>query len=293
MCTLPDGRQESFEPGAFGNVSETRLNLQHDGAVALGRAVLADSPVELRASGIVPEGVHKLVRRGALRGLSVEFRAVSERREGNLRIVERASMLGLAIVDDGAYPASRVEARARQAWALGRVRARRDATCRCLPADSACTKVRFEEGAFDRVIDRAGRGEVDIPAIASNQAPESMIASTGAGTLRLSRGDDGGLIAALLGASRNTPAAKAIRETKDAAPTAVRPIIDDDASFFEDVGGVRTYREAALTNVLFKWAPVTYGWELLEILLAGDPDPEEPEDDNDDARPPRRLPRWL
>ena len=75
----PDFR-ERFEPGAFGEVRAIDLNLQHDPAVVVVRgASLADSPVALSVSATLADGAAALalVRRGALRGFSVEFHAAS------------------------------------------------------------------------------------------------------------------------------------------------------------------------------------------------------------------------
>ena len=117
---------ERFEPGAFGpDVAAPVLNLQHDrGMVILpaGAYVLTDSPHELQVRAELPEGsaALRLVKRGALNGFSVEFHAKAERREAGVRVIERAELAGLALVDQGAYPQSTAEVRARS----GRTRRR-------------------------------------------------------------------------------------------------------------------------------------------------------------------------
>ena len=64
--TSPDFR-ERFVPGAFGTVPATLpVNLQHDSSIVVAeRAVLADTPRELRVRAELPEGsaALKLVRR--------------------------------------------------------------------------------------------------------------------------------------------------------------------------------------------------------------------------------------
>ena len=53
----------------------------------------------------------ELVRAGVLRGLSVEFDAVEERRDGDIRVIVRARLGDVALVDRSQYPQSIVEAR--------------------------------------------------------------------------------------------------------------------------------------------------------------------------------------
>ena len=120
-ATLPGGLRERFEPGAFAPVGDVILNRQHDRGEPLARTgggglELDDSPQALRIRASLPptgagEDCLTLVRAGVLRGLSIEFRAVTERFEGNVRIIERAALEAVAVVDSGAYPGSTVEAR--------------------------------------------------------------------------------------------------------------------------------------------------------------------------------------
>ncbi len=107
-----DGQPERFAPGAFQDPPEEMpVNLQHDADILVGTATLAATPTELRATLPVRAGFRDLVKRGALSGFSIEFRAIQESVADGVRIIERAALLGLALVDTGAYPQSRVEAR--------------------------------------------------------------------------------------------------------------------------------------------------------------------------------------
>ena len=51
-----------------------------------------------------------LVRAGIIRGLSVEFIADRERLDAGVRVIEGAQLRGIAVVDQGTYPASVVSA---------------------------------------------------------------------------------------------------------------------------------------------------------------------------------------
>lgn len=123
----PTGR-ELFEPGAFaGRLADVRLNRQHERSRLLVRTgaglTLTDSPEALRFAADLGEtrderDTLELVRRGVLRGASVEFVALRERVEGGVRRISAAVLRAIGIVDDPAYAGSTVEARAegRRRW---------------------------------------------------------------------------------------------------------------------------------------------------------------------------------
>ena len=107
--------RERFVPGAFQDLPSTMaVNLQHDASLVVVDAMLADGPRSLDVRADLPEGsaVIDLVRRGALRGFSIEFRALQERAEAGVRVIEQAVLTGLAVVDRPAYPGSVAEVRA-------------------------------------------------------------------------------------------------------------------------------------------------------------------------------------
>ena len=112
---LADGRRERFQAGAFEDLPTASLNLQHSSTSVSGPIIWSDGPhsLEFRAD-LVEEGVRNLVRRGAVSGVSIEFRSLDEATEHGERIIRRAELRGLAIVDSPAYPGSRVELRARE-----------------------------------------------------------------------------------------------------------------------------------------------------------------------------------
>ena len=110
------GHRERFEAGALAPVPGVPLNLQHDpGLVILeaGAFELTDSPaaLELRAELGESSAAVQLVKRGALRGFSIEFRALEADEVDGVRVVRRAELLGVGLVDAPAYPRSRPELR--------------------------------------------------------------------------------------------------------------------------------------------------------------------------------------
>ena len=108
---------ERFLPGAFGaDIQAPDLNLQHDSNMVLlesGAYVLTDGPRSLEVRADLPEGsaALQLVKRGALRGFSIEFRAVVERKVNGIREIVQAELRGLALVDKPAYPTATAEVR--------------------------------------------------------------------------------------------------------------------------------------------------------------------------------------
>ena len=117
--------RERFVPGALAPVPAVPLNLQHDRGMvilAAGSYELTDGPQALEVRAELPAGsaVLALVKRGALKGFSIEFHPREERSEGGLRIIERAELTGIGLVDAPAYPASGAEVRAaaglRRVW---------------------------------------------------------------------------------------------------------------------------------------------------------------------------------
>lgn len=132
IARMPWG-SERIEAGAFQSIGDILLNRQHDRGRPLARTnggglTLTDSSNALKMTATLPEtrdsdDVLALVRSGVMRGLSTEFVAEDEEFSGSLRIIKRAKLVGLAVVDQGAYPASLVAQR-EQALRTGEARRR-------------------------------------------------------------------------------------------------------------------------------------------------------------------------
>ena len=108
--------RERFDPGALAPVAAVALNIQHDPAMvilAAGEYELTDGPGALELRADLPEhsAAVQLVRRGALRGFSIEYRSIEVSNVAGVRVVRRAELLGIGLVDTPAYPRSRPELR--------------------------------------------------------------------------------------------------------------------------------------------------------------------------------------
>lgn len=118
---LIGGIVEEFRAGSFGDsLDDVRLDVQHDRRRILTRTgaglELQDSANALIFRANLPntrdsDDALELVRKGVLRGASVEFVATAEQYEGRKRIVKSADLVAISLVDDPAYKASTVEAR--------------------------------------------------------------------------------------------------------------------------------------------------------------------------------------
>ena len=120
--------RERFEPGSLALADSVHLDLHHDAMRALawtpgGGLELRDEDGAMQMVAEVapiPAGDVALaeVRSGTTTGLSVEFRAIKERREAGIRIISQALLTGIGLVRRPSYEASRVEARdaGRKLW---------------------------------------------------------------------------------------------------------------------------------------------------------------------------------
>ena len=270
---LPDGRRETFAPGAFGDVNVVPLNLQHDPGIALGECAIAASKTEVRASCEVPPGIHALVQRRALSGLSVEFLPVVERARGDLRIIERAELLAVGLVDKPAYPRSGVEARAASATIQNA-----GGPCQCCEPKDNIQSVMFGPNAWDDVLQAVLREETNVVAMVNTYRAGDILGSTSRGTLNLSA-TEAGLLAVLADDALETPAGEELAEAAKVTPIHIRPLIDFDRSEYEDQDGVRHYLRAWLDALLYKTAPGAWGigWPIFEPDSGEESEPPAPE----------------
>ena len=272
----PDFR-ERFEPGAFGEVRAVDLNLQHDPGTVLARAAtLTDGPEALRVSAELPEGAGALalVRRGALRGFSVEFRAKAERREGGVRVVARAVLSGLALVDRPAYPGAGAEVRARSGRTLrSTVPYDRDLACECISqggAGSACVPLaRFSKEAGEAMAEAINQAyeEAARDVLAVFKDYSRPLGSARRGTLRARDGGDGLTVEVDLPTGEAGDMAVSASE---AAGIIVRPLIDMDRSEFTDTDRGREYTRPHVRAFLVGSTDARDGWPDARIDYDGE-----------------------
>ena len=297
---LSPEHRERFAPGAFAPVPAVPLNLQHDRTIVLmpaERYALIDSEraLEVRAELPADSAALKLVRRGALNGFSVEFHSRSETRESGVRVIERAELVGVALVDEPSYPESAAEIRrrgggggrgsrgGRRGTFRGRVKAGRKVDCRCAPGD--CLEALFLEGAFDTLtrqqVTESGR---DVLAVVGEY--QNAVGSAKRGGVRFWAGQNGDLEFAV--DIPDTARGAALMETFETVPVYARPVLDLDASDFDLVDRVATYRSAEVRALTIGPTDASKGWAPLVLGEDGEGPPRQRE-----APEPRRRVLWL
>ena len=274
---------ERFEAGAFAPVAAVGLNLQHDRGITLvepGGLDLRDGPAALEVRAELPEGAAALVRRRALRGLSVEFNATSERLEGGVRVVERAELAGLGLVDRPAYPAATVEVRARSGRTLrARVPADTKLQCECSRDSKWATII---EPALEDMWEKSFTGATRQVVAAYLEDYGTPLASTARGTLRgRIRGAGGYEVDIDL---PDSEAGRSLLAAWDDSGIIVRPFIADQQSSIVD--GVNVITGGRLRAFIVSATDAREGWPEPEFVPTPDMDGER-------AAPERRRRIWL
>ena len=264
--------RERFEPGSLRLAEAVHLDLFHDperavawqpgGGLALReeagaltmRADLPPIPAANRALA--------LVRGGDATGLSVEFRAVRERREAGLRVIQEAVLSGIGLVRSPSYTGSRVEARARSGRTLrASIPYDRALACECIAqrgpgSGGACIPlVRFNKVAGDAMAAAIAEAEREVLAVFKDYA--RPLGSARRGTLRAASGAEG------LELEIDLPTGEAgdmAVSASEAAGVIARPLIDYEQSEFEDTDAGRVVRRPFLRAVLIGSTDARDGW---------------------------------
>ena len=184
--------RERFEPGSLRIADSVHLDLDHDPERAVawhpgGGLTLANGRAELKMTAVLPpipaaNRALDEIRAGRVGGLSVEFRAVKERRDGNLRVIENAELRGIGLVRNPSYQQSHVEARRRSGRTMrATIPAGRSLECRCSGAE--CKFARFVKEGMEQAFNSAFR-QFEREVIAGFGSYDMPLASASSGTLR-------------------------------------------------------------------------------------------------------------
>ena len=316
-------RPERFEPGAFAPIGPVALNLQHDPAIVLAttgdRLALTDTTaaLEVRAE-LRPGAALTLLRRGALSGLSVEFRCLSERRDGGMRVIERAALEGIGLVDTPSY-GGRLEVRRGGgfggfggfgggrgggfggSWSSSptmRATVPADKKLRCECGGNAQAKwARIIPAAMQEMFDNAFQGAVkQIVDEAEGRAAHETIAVWGRYDRPLASVSRGTLRrAGRYAVDIDLPdddVGRAVLAAHESAGVIVRPHLDMAESTYEQVGDTLVYTKAVVRAFVVSATDAREGWPTPEILTDTDAEPI-PEPEPLTAATPRRSRLWL
>ena len=218
---------------------------------------------------------------GGRRYMSVEFVAMREgRTEGGIREITRALVPDVALVMSPEYAQTAAEVRQRGGYRT-RLKTNRRMDCRCsgkLPRGGrvgprrrpgaqrprpvqTVRRIQFEPDAFDLMVEDVLRKRRAVSAIA--RAAGDVVATTGTGTLRLSRVAAGGLGIAL--DPLDTEAGRQTRELIDAGVDVfARPVLDFEESVYVLDGEAVIVTTAVFSYVLVKPTDRTDGLEALK-----------------------------
>ena len=279
-------RPEMFAAGAFQPLGVVSLNLQHDSFREIastdgGSLRINDGPADLRIEAELRRDSAELslVRRRALRGLSVEFRTLTERRDpSGVRIIERAELPAIGLVDQGSYR-TQVEIRQAmaEAWLTATIHYGASVECTC--QGGGCDSVSFEPGAFDETLDSG-----DVTAIGGSGF-NSVLGSTRRGTLIL-ESDEEAFRIGLIGPT-DSAAARATVENARAGPIFARPMVEPDVSDFVDEGAVRRFTRASFRGILIKATPNSRGHQPATVRGVPETETDAPEPNS------KRRRLWL
>ena len=282
---------ERFEPGSLVPVEPVVLNLQHDperriATTADGSLRLHDGPDALRIEADLREGSAELalVRRGALRGLSVEFFAIAERREADVRVLTRAGLPAIGLVDTGSHETTislrhaaatlDLESRASSGRSMSApIPSGKRMRCECSGPDARWAEFVAEplEAAFARAFDDAAR-EV----IATWGDYRTPLASRSRGTLR--RDGPTGVVIDL----PDDAAGRAALAAHESAGVVIRPYLDPVDSVGELVDDVMHYSKVEIRAFVVSATDAKQGWPTPRIIATP----------NLEGRA-RRFPAWL
>ena len=288
-------RAEMFEAGSLVPVEPVTLNLQHDPAreiatTADGSLRLTDGSEALYISADLREGSAELelVRRGALRGLSVEFAPLRERRESNgLRVVSRAALPAIGLVDAGSYRTSvelrhaaatlDVESRARMGRTLAvGIPAGKRLACEC--SGPGCRFAEMVAAGLQTAFDEAFAEHADTVTTWANYS--QPLGSVSKGTLRRTGPTE------LAIDLPDDDFGRAVVAANQSTGVVVRPYLDPVDSVGEIVGETMVYSAPVIRAFVVSATDKREGWPTPRMVATPDVDEPGPGGGSGCDRPP-------
>ena len=289
---ISPSHRERFEPGSIRLADAVSLNLHHRPLEAVawhpgGGLELRQERRALTMTATLPpipaaDRALEEVRTGATTGLSVEFRALRERRDGDLRIIENSVISGIGIVRSPSYQDSTVEARRRRGQTLrSEFPGGTKLECRC--ADGECRSAMFTTDVLEDALERAIAQRRMIAVFEDYARP---LASVARGTIRKA-----GTAAVAIDLPQGA-AGDAVVDASSSVGVIVRPLPDRETAVTEigehDGEQVLVYREVDIRALVVTPTDAREGWPEAVI----EDDPGEVASASSPRRGPRRYRRW-
>ena len=268
-------RTETFMAGSIEPAFPVRLTLQHDDGRELATTAdqslrLHDSDTALRIEADLRDGSAELdlVRRGALRGLSVEFHSLQETVDGGVRVLQRAAVPTISLVDIGSHESSvelRVaEARAADVVAILTSVIPAGVRLRCECSGPSCHFAEFDDGALDAMALTIASGDVET--LATWASYDRPLGSSSMGRVRAERTAAGLAVAIDI---PDTDDGRALLDASETSGIVVRPylVAAESDSTIEGTGesAVRRYRSATVRSLVVSATDAREGWDRPQI----------------------------
>ena len=276
-------RREVFAPGAVEWPADgVGILTRHHGKPEARAVPVREADGRITIKARVTDAIRAAVEAGR-RFMSVEFLSLREgRTEGGIREITRALVPDVALVAEPEYAQTAAEVRQRGGYRT-RIKSKLRMDCRCsgklgrkAPGKqrprpgrprpqrprptTTVRRIQFEPDAFDLMLEEVARKRRAVSAI--SRGASDVVATTGTGSLRLSRAAGGGLVIAL--DPLDTEAGRQARELIEAGVDVYgRPVIEFEDAVYRLDGDTAIVSVAAFSYVLVKPTDRTDGLQRL------------------------------